>query len=191
MLVRIDAFIRLRVRKHQIRLYMVQFGLLSDLIAVAESIVTLFRDGVIGDTDICAIDADFFHVEYSAGWRHLHRISCYQASSRRLVEALSAVAKAEWAMDFPLFVGSLIERAHSRELHGLSYFLPVDGEVGLSKYLFGSGSPHRFEVDSVVSEIGNRRFDDFSDRLLAECYRLIPNRLALSPSDESIALLIF
>jgi hypothetical protein len=192
MLVRIETFVRLKVRRHQTQLYTLQFGVINDRIKSITTVLALFTGNLIPPDQICRLRPAFFKIDFGAvATRHLNRVAILEPFSARLSAEVARLKRPLWAVDFRAFLQLLVQEAEARQVPDLSYFSPLEGEVSLSRCLFRIGSAHRESLDAAVGKFADVSADAFSDLLLRECYGMIPDQSCATPTEESLMLLLF
>jgi hypothetical protein len=192
MLVRIDTFVRLKVHRHQTQLFTLQFGVINDHIRSITAVLALFTAHLIPPDQICRVRPPFFKIDFgTVATRHLNRAAILGPFSARLSGEVARLKRPLWAVDFRAFLQLLVQEAEARQVPDLSYFTPLEGEVSLSRCLFRIGSPRRGSLDAAVARFPDVSPDAFSDLLLRECYAMVPDQPRVTPSEESLMLLLF
>lgn len=139
---------------------------------------------------ICKVAGAFFERSESADWAESQRRLCYlKPLARRMREVRESFARARWGSDF---AGFFLDCVYSRRMdRDILFFHPTECEVSLSRCLFNSHSPYRRHIDVHCQNIGSIYSGQFTGRLVTLCLDLIPDRAALSLSEQSVALLLF
>lgn len=189
---RLLGAVGIKIRRKQISLSTKKFAFLIDFERDIETLISLFQSSLIPGTIMCLIPEEFFEQNYrSLIERDVHKLNCYLAFHRRLKSELRACETAVWARDLPGFVMQLVNQAKTNYVPDISYFEPLEGEVGLSRCFFCYKSPHTADVDSVVDTILTAKPQEFTAAVLTKCYNLMFFRESMDDVEQSLALLLF
>jgi hypothetical protein len=104
--------------------------------------------------------------------------------------AIQKIRKAVWATDFSAFFSSLVRWAMHVRHADTGYVPPMAVEDSLCYCLFNKYLPYRKEIDERVRAIRTLDPATYVREVIDFCYQLTPNRAAMSPDEQSVALLV-
>ena len=193
MKLRVLTVVERRLLKHQIQWESKKFGAIRDWIKDVKAILDLFTQGLVPESMMCHVFPELFDNEgrFAACEVHARKFKCYACLKNRKKAELQKENKALWACDFPRFMKNLVQEAKERFLPDLSYLEPFEGEVSLSRCLFGYKSKYVEDLDQVVDSILDGDGEGFVEKVVAKCYWLMTFREVMDISEQSLALLLF
>lgn len=193
MKLRILAVCEQRLLKHNNQNLTKRYSALCDWEKELKDCLDLFALNLLPSSVMCSVSEDLLvdGDRFLACKSHVRKAKCYLRLSKRYKEELMKETKALWACDFPLFMKSLVQTAKLHFSPELSYLEPFEGEVSLSRCLFGYKSPYTHEIDKVVDQIVTIDGEKFTEKLVEKCYSMMTFRDSMDITEQSLALLLF
>jgi hypothetical protein len=191
MLVRQLAFAETELQYVRLRINKTKRNFLLPFIQVVREGFDLFRNpNAICGTQCYRVESSFYNLDFSQiGAKHgpaITRLAHYTQSLRTTIATFRPPA---WSLNFAAYIHQLIRDTLPRVEEDFAYFPPIDAEVGLSRCF--ADSRYSEKIDLVVSDAANSDPTECVNRLTLLAYRLIPDRDAMSPENQSIVLLLF
>lgn len=185
------VFLQRQIHKKETLLRTHRFEVLSEHLQNAGKILAFFSSNIIPQGCLCKLDPLFFNIHFgSYVTQDLKELSYLKPCLKRFEHKLSRVPKPLWSTSFKHFLFSLVKEAEPHIDPELSYCLPLESEVSLSRCLFNPQSKFAFQIDKLLQTIETVPSEQFIQNLLEMCYSLIEARESMTISQQSIALLI-
>lgn len=185
------SFLQQKIYKREVSLRTHRFEVLDDLLTKANLILDLYTSNIIPPGQLCRLDPLFFTIHFgSIVHKDLRYLNYLKPAVENLQKSVKDAPKPLWSTNYNEFLLKIVKEAEPRIDPELSYFLPNELEVSLSRCLFNPQSQFISKIDTVLHKIKNAPSQKFIKTILKTCYKMIVSPDSMSVFQQSIALLI-
>lgn len=186
------TFIRRKKQKKLIAVASAKYSYFYDLSVRAKNILMLFTSNIIPEAIICKIDLQFYKVKFTGHLaRSIIKLNYIREAGNRLKTEIESFPVSLWYSNYSKFLYGIVTQSAPHVDPELSYFLPLEEEVSLSRCLFNHNSMFLKKIDPIVRSIKTVNGDEFVQSIIILIYYdLMPDRNTVSIADQSVALLL-
>ncbi|OHS92737.1 hypothetical protein TRFO_12280 [Tritrichomonas foetus] len=185
------AFLKRKIQTRKISLATHRYEMLREIGHNAKMFLELFSSNIIPEYYLCKLDPIFFNIHFGPIInKDLKALQYLQPAVDRLQAEIDKKPKSLWDSSFSDFLKQLVNEAAPHIDPDLSYCLPFESEVSLSRCLFHHMSQYIPKIDPVLKNIKTKECHDFIHDVLDVCYNMILMRDSMSTFEQSIALLM-
>ena len=185
------AFLARKIQKKKISLLTKRYEFIVELEKQTLDLLQFFTSDIIPEDCMCVLNDEFFTIHFGPILsKDLKALRYLEPALKRFQIFIENQPKALWESSFILFLKSLIQEASYHIDPELSYFMPLEKEISLSRCLFHPLSPYKNKIDNELRKIKVLDSNSFINNILDVCYNLISNKKSMENHEQSIALLI-
>lgn len=181
------------VQKLLLECYNLKYNYLQDYRNYVSDALELFSDpDLIPEEKIVLLFPSFFDLKYDSEieiiLRKIEYLTTYITNAQMKI---AHIDKPTWVKSFRRFFYALVVEETMHLDPDLSYTVPHEAEISLSRCYFNHLSPLKTEVDKLIREYVNAESNEFLEQLISKCNNILERcKLSFKSLEKSVALLI-
>lgn len=189
MKIRIASFMHHKMQRTRMKILNEDIVSLCGKVMQAKQLIFLLSNNLVPEQCTIQIKEKFFNIDSNP--RLVFKFQALQSAVKIQEEEIEMAAKPLWLSSFRNFLFQLVQNALDKIDKELFYFVPLQGEVSLSRYLFCINTQLGRVIDNFIISMANAKFKSFSEEIIPFCNSLLPSSYMKNTSFQSTALLLY